>query len=154
LLLPQHVFWQLSSKNVLSLTVKGFLTHFPALSKAQLISPPFAAQTPPRYKQLSRRFAVITPKLLWTRTQAPARALARPSVSHDSLIIRDTSILGLSGDCVAIASSSGSSTASGSVSASASGLGSASGTGAPYPVVYISTYYDTVCSCTKTAAIR
>ncbi|CAF9931920.1 MAG: hypothetical protein HETSPECPRED_008217 [Heterodermia speciosa] len=33
------------------------------------------------------------------------------------------------------------------------GTASASSTGAPYPVVYTSTYYDSVCSCTKTAQI-
>ncbi|KAL8637002.1 MAG: hypothetical protein Q9228_005677 [Teloschistes exilis] len=46
------------------------------------------------------------------------------------------------------ATATGSSTGSGVTTSS-----SATGSSAPYPIVYTSTYYDTVCSCTKTAAV-
>ncbi|KAL8744920.1 MAG: hypothetical protein Q9190_002901 [Brigantiaea leucoxantha] len=55
-----------------------------------------------------------------------------------------------------LGSDSGSDSESGSGSNSdvvVTGPSSPSGTAAPYPIVYTSTYYDEVCSCTKTAAV-
>ncbi|KAL8829331.1 MAG: hypothetical protein Q9170_006215 [Blastenia crenularia] len=49
-------------------------------------------------------------------------------------------------------SSSSSSTGSDSSSTVTTSTGSVD-TSAPYPIVYTSTYYDTVCSCTKTTAV-